>query len=171
VCKAIDGHFDAARYYLRLHRLIGGSAVVVTTVLTGFAFASLGQSVTIYLGLFSLVASILSSLDLWLRPRELAQSHLQAGHRYYAIRHEIEELSAMQHELDGETAEGIRARLDEAIKGAPSVPPRIFRKVQQAHSGVGLAGGKIFRRKAPSQAETVGSAFRAKSASNIRKES
>jgi len=97
-------HYGAARYYGKFHYYIGIPAVILSGIVGTSVFASLGKQAdptyTIIIGLVSVLITVLSSLQTFLRFSERAEKHRIAGARYGAIRREIEQAQASYSESD-----------------------------------------------------------------------
>jgi hypothetical protein len=160
--KARRKHEEAARRLDGRRYLLGVPAVILSAVVGASVFASLeaqfGAWVTILVGMASLVASVLVSLQTFLAYAERAEKHRAAGVEYKAAIRKLEEkmtgtlpagkLSPGGSELTGWLDE-MRSVLDDLERKAPIVPDRIHAEVENVdffdYSFVGSAEG--LRRK------------------------
>lgn len=127
------------RHYAMADRLSAygrrlGLAVIGITALTGTSsFLSLATNAVapelrVVVGLTSMGAAVLASLQTFLRYTERADLHRRAGARYGAVRRRLEAMHVR--DVSGrETAEmtAVRAELDGIAQDAPPVPRRAMR--------------------------------------------
>jgi hypothetical protein len=88
----------------------------------------------IVVGLFSVAAAVLASLQTFLRPSEVAEKHRVAGARCAAIKHEIELIMAMppasEDQLRGTSSE-INQRWEKLREESPSIPKEIWSRIEK----------------------------------------
>ncbi|WP_250475880.1 SLATT domain-containing protein [Caballeronia sp. GAFFF1] len=126
------------RHYAMADRLSAcarhlGLAVIAITALTGTsAFVSLvtlavSPGLRVVVGLTSMSAAVLASLQTFLRYSERAELHRKAGARYGAVRRRLETIH-----VDGAREEAmfsidvVRDELDDIAQNAPHVPRRVM---------------------------------------------
>lgn len=108
-----DDYPDMANLLGKRNRGLGVSVIAITPVIGTTAFLSMiatGVSplVRIFVGLISVLASVMASLQTFLRYAERAEEHRAAGARYGAIRRRLEAIYARA----PEARRGIRLRRD-----------------------------------------------------------
>lgn len=122
------GHYQAAARLEHLNYWFGIPVVIMTTVVGTSVFASLQRRVDVrwqvMIGVFSVLAAVLASLQTFLRFSEKAEKHRSAGAAYGAIRRELEMiLSVTPAEQDAkQLLDGLRTRIDALAKDAPEIP-------------------------------------------------
>jgi hypothetical protein len=141
--KGRDRHDEAARRYDRYRYWLGVPAIVFSAVVGTSVFASLGAtidaSVKIIVGLISVTAAILSSLQTFFNFADLAERHRAAGVQYKNIIRELEQALAEPPESLQERTDwmsDLRRRLDELELGAPVVPKAIYDRIEQRYESV-----------------------------------
>jgi hypothetical protein len=129
-------HFEAAKYYERLHLTIGIPTVVISTLLGTTVFANLQYSdsdvVKSLLAILSVTMIALSSLQTFLRYSERSERHRTAAVQLGEVRRELEELLAFSppKEIDKATIDVLRRRWDSVDRQAPTIPTRIYTEVE-----------------------------------------
>ena len=125
-------HILAANHSHRLNRLLGILVVMLTTIVGTSIFASIQLQTTIYakiaVGLLSLAAAVLSSLQLFLRYDDMADSHKDAFARYGELRRELEQYIAFSpNNLNdlSTSIERLRTRWDSTDKESPPLPQNL----------------------------------------------
>src|SRR5437016_9781213 len=87
-------HYACANHFSRLHFALGLPTIFFTTVVGTAVFASMQKQVTgtwsIVVGLMSIAAAVLASLQTFLRLSERADKHRVAGAAYGAVRRALE---------------------------------------------------------------------------------
>ena len=109
----LDAHHTAAGFLDRRHYWLGIPSIALSTLVGTAIFASLqanpGVIVQIIVGLASVSAAVLASLQTFLRFSERAEKHRVAGVRYGAIMRELEELLL----VPPESVEELRRRIED----------------------------------------------------------
>ncbi len=126
VLVALNAHYDSARYYGRLHYILGVPAVVFSAIVGTTIFASMNKNTDttikfVAAGLGGL-AAILTTLQTFLRYSEKAEKHRSIATQYSSVGKELEVLIATQEEVDRKTLDDLRLRLDKVDNDAPSIP-------------------------------------------------
>lgn len=129
-------HYECGVWFSRLNYLLGIPAIVMSTAVGTAVFASLETSATgtqkILVGLVSIVAAVLASLQTFLRFSERAEAHRATGSGYGAIRRSLEYLKtfppADEEELKRAFNE-VKKQMDALAKEAPEVPSRMKKKL------------------------------------------
>jgi|SRR5579859_4704378 len=122
-------HYKAANQLIALDRWLGVPAIVLSTVVGTSVFASLQKDVTfshrLLLGLLSIGAAVLMTLNTSMAFSERAERHRKAGARYAAIRRHIEEMLASPQQLRNEgvnSLASIRTSMDKLAEESPALP-------------------------------------------------
>jgi len=123
------GNFLAATHYGKVGKRFGVPVVIVTSVVSSAIFATMGESqhaqIQFVAGFFSLLATVLSSLQTFLGYAERSSSHKEAAVGYGELRTEVQVLLAgdlsTTADLDGRI-ESIRTRWTALDKGSPTLP-------------------------------------------------
>jgi hypothetical protein len=123
-------HYAAQERYSRLNLLIGIPAAILSAVVGTAVFASLESNIDfrakLIVGVFSIIAAVLTGLQTFLRYSETAETHRKSAVAYSAARREIEELLTFTQRIDAEKIEAVRKRIDAIGETAPNVPRSLF---------------------------------------------
>ena len=118
-------HFERRKYWL------GIPAVVLATVVGTSVFATLSEkpdvSVQIAIGLASVAAAVLTSLQTFMGYPERAEKHRLAGARYGSLGREIETLRTLD-SVTRDDMDRLRVRLDTLATESPNTPQSIYKK-------------------------------------------
>ena len=132
-------HFESARHCERRNLMLGIPIVILTTIAGTTVFATLESRpelwVKIGIGLLSVIAAVLASLQTFLRYSELSEKHKAAAVRYGALRREVEEV--IVHCTDSspcprEFLQNLRSRWDSLDQDSPTVRQKVYREVAAA---------------------------------------
>lgn len=78
-------HYDSARYYKKIDSLLGLPSVILSTIILGFAFFSVGRNVSlcsqILLASLTVIQGILLTVQLYLKPSFLSESHRNSAEK------------------------------------------------------------------------------------------
>ena len=130
-------HYEMANIFSARERWLGVPVILITTIIGTSVFASLSaQTVApeakIAVGMFSVVAAVLSSLQTFFKYSERSEKHRAAGARFGAVRRKLEaiyaEISKSQEEHFVAT---LREELDRLAEESPHVPVAVFEKIQK----------------------------------------
>jgi hypothetical protein len=125
-------HYLSADYFGRRRYWLGIPAVVLSTIVGTTVFASLQKQpeawLQISVGLASVVAALLASLQTFLGYSERAEKHRVAGAKYGALGRELEVMRALQEAPAQEIIAEVRKRLDSLALESPNNPLPIYRK-------------------------------------------
>ncbi|MGJ3247656.1 MAG: SLATT domain-containing protein [Elainellaceae cyanobacterium] len=125
-------HYEAAKMFERLNYWLGIPIVVLSTFVGTSVFANIGKlidtRVQISIGLISVSAATLASLQTFLKFSERAERHRIAASKYGALRREVEEILATADDLTQETITPLRQKIDRLAEEAPHVPDKIWAK-------------------------------------------
>lgn len=133
------GHWDAARAYEQRNFLLGLLATIFAAISGATAFATLAESpsvtVRFFIGLFSLAAATIASLQTYFRSSEQAERHKAAGVKYGALRREIEKelifVQADDAEKQHKKVESFRTRWNAIDEESPAVPANLYKRAKQ----------------------------------------
>jgi hypothetical protein len=124
-------HYISADYYGRKKYWLGIPAVVLSTIVGTSVFAMIakqpGPYVQIAVGLASVGAALLTSLQTFLGYSERAEKHRVSGAKYGALGRELEVLRANQ-TVTPEVVESVRKRLDTLALEAPNNSVEIYNR-------------------------------------------
>ena len=125
-------HFLASHRYAKLNHLIGVPTILLTTVVGTSVFASLATdsrsaAVTVVVGLVSIMAAILSSLQTFLGFSERADRHRDAGVKYGTIGRKMELLLNENTMPDGTDSIVLKKELDDFAVASPKIPLDILK--------------------------------------------
>lgn len=127
-------HYEAAKAFDRMNYWLGIPVVVLSTFVGTSVFASLGKlvnpTVQISIGLVSVLAATLASLQTFLRFSERAEKHRIAASKYGSLRREIEELLAADASISRDAVTSLRQGIDRLAEDAPHVPSKIWSRRQ-----------------------------------------
>lgn len=128
-------HFAAANHLRKLHYYLGIPSIFLSTLVGTSIFATLEQHdankwVHIAVGLISVLAAGLSTLQTFLRFEERAEHHRTAGTQYSKLGRIMEQFYLLYHsyevmELHRLISE-IREQLDDLDKNSPEIPQHIW---------------------------------------------
>jgi len=129
-------HYECGIWFSRLNYFLGIPTIILTTAVGTAVFASLETSATgtqrIIVGLVSIIAAVLASLQTFLRFSERAENHRATGSGYGAVRRSLEFLKTFppsNEETLKKAFEEIKIQMDELAREAPEVPSRIKKKL------------------------------------------
>lgn len=129
------GHFEASKHFGLQHYWTGIPVVVVSAIVGTSIFATLQSqealAIQIVLGMLSVSAAVLASLQTFLGSSEKAEKHRAAGAAYGAIRREIEQTISLglPEEAEGKKVlDAFRERFDELALQAPEISPKIWKR-------------------------------------------
>jgi hypothetical protein len=135
MCRARDSkvaHYEMANRLGRRGQWLGLPVMLITVIVGTSAFASIAdQAVSIAakltIGLLSVLATILSSLQTFFKFSERAEKHRRCGAQYGAIERELEALFAENGAtFDPLYVASLREKLDRLAEDAPHVPWQVF---------------------------------------------
>lgn len=137
--KAVEaGHYRMADHLSRSNIRLGIPVVVLSTLIGTSVFATLQKQVNfpvrVLVGVLSLVAAVLASLQTFLRYAERAEKHRHAAGLYSSLRREMEKLLALSWEERGPAADHmdrLRTAMDRYGNEAPEIGERVWESVRQ----------------------------------------
>jgi len=132
VCRIQFAHYDAATHFERLNLLLGVPVIVLSAAVGTTIFATLTRSPSprtqIYVGLLSVTAAVLASLQTFLRFSERAEKHRACGAKYAGLKTELEMIRAFPREpLEMQKfLESFGAKWAALHGESPTIPERIY---------------------------------------------
>ncbi|TMP90027.1 MAG: SLATT domain-containing protein [Verrucomicrobia bacterium] len=125
-------HYLSADHFGKLKYWLGIPAVVLSTLVGTSLFATLQKQpeprLQIAVGLASVAAALLASLQTFLGYSDRAEKHRVAGAKYGALGRELEQLRASSITPTPEAISEVRKRLDDLAMESPNNPLPIYRK-------------------------------------------
>jgi len=91
--------------------------------------ADLGFRITI--GIVSVLAAVLASLQTFLRLSERAEKHRAVAVRYGALRRELETAIAKGGPYDDKLVHGLREKMDSISSESPEIPTRVWNQIEK----------------------------------------
>jgi len=137
-------HYRCADYFARLNRMLGLPTIAFSTIVGTAIFASIERDASgwlrIFIGLISISAAVLASLQTFLGYSERSEKHRITSARYAAIRRQLELVRSIP--IDNEKYErelaSIKQAMDSTAESAPQVPQKITKKVTQTLEEISL---------------------------------
>jgi hypothetical protein len=153
-CRRADA--SAETHYAMANRLsssnivLGVPVVVLTTFVGASVFATLQENVAtglrIFVGVVSVLAAVLASLQTFLRFGERTEKHRVAAEKWAAIRREITEMLALHPTYlasrgdPKDYLDKLRTRMDEVSTQSPEMPDRRWGRALAGRRQVADAG-------------------------------
>ena len=138
-----ETHFTTAADLGRRNVWLGVPVVVLTTFIGTSVFATLertvGLELRITVGLVSVLAAVLASLQTFLRFAERAERHRAAGERWAAIAREIAQMVALHPTYlasrgdPKQYLDELRRRMDEIAAESPPMPKHQYARTLDVH--------------------------------------
>jgi len=136
---AQTAYYDVAEQFRRWNYRLGIPVVIVSSLVGTAVFADVGKSSWKWVvGLVSILAAILASLQTFLKFGENATLHGAAADWFAAIRRDIDEVLALPPEMRGKPKsclDSIRQEMNKAGQKSPELSERLWRRVAR-HFGV-----------------------------------
>jgi len=108
------------------------TAIVGTSVFASIAAQAISVEAKVVVGLLSVLAAVLSSLQTFFKYSERAEKHRAFAARFGSVRRELEVLFAEGVASQERNYVGVlREKLDRLAEEAPHVPVSIFKEVQK----------------------------------------
>jgi len=125
-------HYLSADHFGRKKYWLGIPAVMISTIVGTSVFATLQKLppawLQISVGLASVLAALLASLQTFLGYGERAEKHRIAGAKYGALGRELEMLRASPEAPSEDVIKEVKKRLDTLALESPNNPLPIFRR-------------------------------------------
>ena len=143
--EAQFAHYEHADALSRRERWLGLPVILITAIVGTSVFASVSaQTVSteakLAVGLLSVLAAVLSSLQTFFKFAERSEKHRTAAVRFSAIRRRLEMLYAQNRTTyDKDYLDTLRESLDALAQESPNVPAKIYLAIQR-HSYYARAG-------------------------------
>ena len=132
-------HYACANSFNRLHYWLGIPTVVIAAFVGTAVFVSLeqdaGGSIKIVVGMISILAAVLASLQTFLGLSERAEKHRFIAASYASVRRNLELLHAFWPDDDAELAKKlhqVKIEMDSLAKSAPHVPEKLNQRIRKA---------------------------------------
>ena len=133
-------HYEAAKFYYRMHLVLSLPAVLIAALLSTTVFAQLQDSTVTWvrtaMAVLSVLTVILSSLQAALRFAERSERHKTAAVQLGEVRRELEQQLVFEHR-DEAVIEKLRKKWDAADRQAPTIPSKIYNRVAALVSDLG----------------------------------
>lgn len=124
-------HYGSAEHFGKRKFALGVPAVILSALVGTTVFATLQKQPELWLqilvGLASVTAALLTSLQTFLGYNERAEKHRIAGARYGALGRELEILRTIK-DVDISIINDIKKRLDDLAQESPNNPKSIYYK-------------------------------------------
>jgi hypothetical protein len=138
-------HYACANLFSRLHLSLGIPTIALSAAAGTAVLASLQKTVGlagIVVGLISILAAVLASLQTFLGLSDRAETHRVIGARYSAVRRQLESMKTFPPAMAEAKSQlnEIRAKMDELAEEAPEVPAHIKRRVDSRLKREGFDG-------------------------------
>ncbi len=136
-------HYQEANRFRKRHYWLGVPVVVLSTTVGTGVFASLSdkelpEMLTIFLGLISIAAAVLASLQTFLNYSERSSKHLKVATALSSLKKETEENLVLLRDDQGRLDSYIRyvrQKWEDIINGAPLISERVFKENFRHYSG------------------------------------
>jgi len=131
-------HYEMANILARRGQWIGAPVILITAVVGTSVFASVAAEAIsiqakVIVGLLSVIAAVLSSLQTFFKFSERAEKHRAFAARFGAVRRELETLYAEGGAPKEPHYVGVlREKLDRLAEEAPHVPAKVFLEIQRS---------------------------------------
>jgi hypothetical protein len=129
-------HYEMASLLEVRSRMLGIPVILFTTIVGASIFSSFSESADtrVAVGLLSLAAAVLSSLQTFFNYSDRAEKHRRAAAKFSSVRRRME-LHAVREAVDPELMNVFREELDELASESPHVPQHVYsRVIRQANS-------------------------------------
>lgn len=142
-------HYQCAEHFNKKNKLLGIPAIVISTLVGSAVFASIEHEASgamkIVLGLLSIGAAVLASLQTFLSYSERAERHRITSARYASVRRQLELLAGNEYlpssEIDNRLV-AVQQALDSCAESAPHVPQAIEHRVTHEFDDTRKVTGK-----------------------------
>ncbi|EOK5956619.1 SLATT domain-containing protein [Vibrio parahaemolyticus] len=126
-------HYYSADSFNHRKYWLGVPTVILTTLVGTSVFATISQDSTetwvkICLGLASVAAALLASLQTFLGDSERSEKHRVAGAKYGALGRELEYILTIEQDITEECFNNLRAKLDELALESPNNQLKVYRR-------------------------------------------
>jgi len=129
-------HYLSADYFQSRKYWLGIPAVILSTLVGTSVFATVQNQPQLWLqiavGLASVLAALLASLQTFLGYSERAEKHRIAGAKYGALGRELEQIRAFGPPISPEEMSSVRMRLDNLAVESPNNSVSIYKKAQSS---------------------------------------
>jgi hypothetical protein len=139
--KGRDRHDQSARYFEKKNSWLGIPTIILSAITGTTIFASLATQdkmliwVKIIVGLLSVSAAVLASLQTFYNYHERAEKHRSTGVKYKEVIRSIEK-NTLARGFSQQEIDNIYNRLNEIEESAPVVPDVIYSKIESQYKQV-----------------------------------
>jgi hypothetical protein len=134
-----SAHYVSADHFARKSYWLGIPVIALTTLVGTAVFATLQKQpepwLQITVGLASVLAAVLASLQTFLGYAERAEKHRVAGAKYGALGRELEAMIGSAERASEEVVAELRKRLDALALESPNNPVWIYRQALAKFGG------------------------------------
>ena len=127
-------HYEAIKPLSSGNYKLGIPVAILSGLVGTSIFATLETeadiTLRIVIGIISILAAVLASLQTFLRLSERAEKHRAVAVRYGALRRELETAIAKGGPYQEKLVEGLREKLDSISSEAPEIPDRVWKKIE-----------------------------------------
>jgi len=132
--EAQFAHYEAAKPLSSANYKLGIPVAALSGLVGTSIFATLQKQpdlgFKISVGIISVLAAVLSSLQTFLRLSERAEKHRAVAVRYGALRRELETAIAKGGPYDDGLVQGLREKVDSISSESPEIPDRVWKKIE-----------------------------------------
>jgi hypothetical protein len=127
-------HYEAIKPLSSGNYKLGIPVAILSGLVGTSIFATLETeadiSLRIVIGIISILAAVLASLQTFLRLSERAEKHRAVAVRYGALRRELETAIAKGGPYPEKLVDGLREKLDSISSEAPEISDRVWKKIE-----------------------------------------
>lgn len=129
-------HYEMANIYAGREKKLGIPVIIINAIVGTAAFAAISAEVIgthekIAVGLLSIIASVLASLQTFFNYNEKSERHRAAGAKYGIVRRKIEDIyTDNTSSYGGEKINNACKDLDRLAEDSPAVPASVFNRVK-----------------------------------------
>lgn len=144
-------HYEMANILARRGQWIGVPVILITGIVGTSVFASVATETIsveakVVVGLLSVMAAVLSSLQTFFKFSERAEKHRLFAARFGSVRRELETVFAEgSAETEPRYVNVLREKLDRLAEEAPHVPAHVFLKVQSSIAYIGEGSNPLMQ--------------------------
>ncbi len=130
-------HYEMANIFSARERWLGVPVILITTIIgtsvfTSLTFQIISPEAKIAVGMLSVIAVVLSSLQTFFKYSERSESHRSAASRFGAVRRKLEVIYAENSQSEEKHyITTLRDELDHLADESPHVPVAVFQKIQK----------------------------------------
>jgi conflict system pore-forming effector with SLATT domain len=134
-------HYRCVQYYESRNKLLGGIVTGLSALVATSIFASLQQNVDfagsvavrILVGMVSVSAAVLASLQTFSGFAERAEKHRTAGANYGSLQRKIQDVLEVPPQPNDSLRKEIQEKFDDLAKQSPAIPKGVWNKVHKEY--------------------------------------